>query len=150
MINPVGAKTCQSRLHVESRTLRIIADAFSQVTNTGYAQPEPHSLVPIERQPLKRAEKLLAVDGRPISVDAIAANVGVGVNTLQRLFDTAHGMTVFHYVRKIKLDQARVALETDKLTISQAAFVAGYPSAANFATAFREVFGFSAKDARTR
>jgi AraC-like DNA-binding protein len=57
---------------------------------------------------------------------------------------------VFHYVRKIKLDQARVALETGKLTIAQAAFVAGYSSAANFATAFRRVFGFSPKDARSR
>ncbi len=150
VINPAGVETYLSRLYMESRILQIIADAFSQVTNTGHAQPEPQSLSPVERQRLKRADELLAVDGPPLSVDALAAEVGVGVNTLQRLFHTAYGTTVFHYIRKIKLDQARVALETGKLTIAQAAFVAGYSSAANFATAFRKVFGFSPKDARSR
>jgi AraC-like DNA-binding protein len=36
---------------------------------------------------------------------------------------------------------AREALERDGMSVAQAAYIAGYTSAANFATAFRRFFG---------
>lgn len=149
VINPQGFEPYLARLYMESRVLQIIAEAFSQLRG-GESEPARPSLSAVERQRLRRAEDLLAKDGVAPSVDTLAREVGVGVNTLQRLFQAAHGTTVFHYVRRIKLDEARLALEAGKLTIAQAAFVAGYSSAANFATAFKKIYGFSPKDARAR
>ena len=48
------------------------------------------------------------------------------------------------------LQVLRHALEQDGLTVGQAALVAGYNSAANFATAYRKRFGMPPKLARAR
>jgi len=148
-ISPQAFEPYLARLYMESRVLQIIAEAFSQLRG-GHAEPARPSLNAIERQRLQRAEELLANEGASPSVDVIASEVGVSVNTLQRLFHTAYDTTVFHYVRTLKLKEARQALEAGNLTIAQAAFVAGYSSPANFATAFKRAYGFSPKDARSR
>ena len=82
------------------------------------------------------------------SVEEIAAKIGVSVNTLQRLFHAGHGTTVFHYVRMRKLEQARLALENEGVSIAQAAYIAGYNSSANFSTAFKRRYGFTPKQSR--
>jgi AraC-like DNA-binding protein len=64
------------------------------------------------------------------------------------LFHAAHGTTVFHYIRTQRLEQARLALESGDVSIAQAAYVAGYTSAANFSTAFKRRFGFTPKQSR--
>ena len=49
-----------------------------------------------------------------------------------------------------EIDLYRQSLEQDGLTVGQAALVAGYNSAANFATAYRKRFGMPPKLARGR
>lgn len=137
-----------SRLYVESRVLGIIAEAFSLVSDGDGAGDRRSNLSAIERKRLQRAEELLKSTPEALSVDEIAAKTGVSVNTLQRLFHVAYGTTVFHYVRSRKLEQARLALENEGLTIAQAAYVAGYNSAANFSTAFKRHYGFTPKQSR--
>ena len=69
---------------------------------------------------------------------------------LQRQFRAVFGTTVFDYLRECRLLRARRALEHDGVTVGQAAMVAGYTSAANFATAYRRRFGMPPKLARAR
>jgi AraC-like DNA-binding protein len=57
---------------------------------------------------------------------------------------------VFDYVRVRKLEQAREVLERDGVSVAQAAYIAGYASPANFATAFKRQFGTSPKNVRAR
>jgi AraC-like DNA-binding protein len=47
-----------------------------------------------------------------------------------------------------KLECARDALERGTLSIGEAAFLAGYTSAANFTTAFRRAFGILPRSLR--
>ena len=84
------------------------------------------------------------------SLDALARQAGTNANTLQRHFRAVYGTTVFDFVREHRLQRARHALEQDGLTVGQAALVAGYNSAANFATAYRKRFGMPPKLARAR
>ena len=69
---------------------------------------------------------------------------------LQRQFRAVFGTTVFAYLRECRLLRARRALEHDGVTVGQAAMVAGYTSAANFATAYKRRFGHAPKLARSR
>ena len=85
-----------------------------------------------------------------MSLDAIARHAGVNANTLQRQFKTLFGTTVFDFVRECRMQRARRALENDGVTAGQAAQIAGYTSAANFATAYRRRFGHTPKQARVR
>ncbi len=70
----------------------------------------------------------------------MARAVGTNPTTLQRQFRAAQGCSVFDYLRRYKLGQARQAL-LHGATVTQAALDAGYGSPANFATAFKRQFG---------
>ena len=85
-----------------------------------------------------------------MSLDALARQAGTNANTLQRHVRAVYGTTVFDFVREHRLQRARHALEQDGLTVGQAALVAGYNSAANFATAYRKRFGLPPKLSRGR
>jgi len=50
-------------------------------------------------------------------------------------------MSAFKYIRQRNLERAMVALDRDRISVKEAAFLAGYSSAANFSTAFRKAFG---------
>ncbi|MBN9044161.1 MAG: helix-turn-helix transcriptional regulator [Rhizobiales bacterium] len=135
------------RLYVESRILGVIAEAFALLTDGGAGEARP-GLSIAERRRLLQAEELLRETAGIPSVEEIAAKIGVSVNTLQRLFHAGHGTTVFHYVRMRKLEQARLALENEGVSIAQAAYIAGYNSSANFSTAFKRRYGFTPKQSR--
>lgn len=57
-------------------------------------------------------------------------------------------MSVFEHLRYMRLERARLALERGDVPIAEAAFLAGYASPANFATAFKRRFGLTPTDAR--
>ncbi|CAM5502008.1 AraC family transcriptional regulator OS=Stutzerimonas stutzeri OX=316 GN=CXK95_03430 PE=4 SV=1 [Stutzerimonas stutzeri] len=59
-------------------------------------------------------------------------------------------MTIFEYQRARRLLQARQALEREGISVNEAAWRAGYNSAANFATAFKRQFGISPRQVRGR
>ncbi len=85
-----------------------------------------------------------------LSLAQIAARACISVNTLQRHFRAMWGTTVAQYLRERKLARARLALEVDGVSVTQAAWLAGYNSAANFATAFRRRFGMTPGQVRAR
>lgn len=84
----------------------------------------------------------------PNSIEEIARNAGMSSSSLQRHFRAAFGMTVFEFIRNARLDEARRVLMQDGVSVSEAAYRAGYSNAANFATAFKRRFGISPKHVR--
>lgn len=76
-------------------------------------------------------------------MDKLATALGSSVNSLQRYFKAEYGRPLMGYIRERKLIMAHEAMERDNLTIGQAAYLAGYNSAANFSTAYKKTFGFS-------
>ncbi|MDO4724231.1 MAG: helix-turn-helix transcriptional regulator, partial [Comamonadaceae bacterium] len=77
------------------------------------------------------------------SLQAIAQHHHMSVATLQRHFQLVHGQGVFEYQRRRRLRLAWQALQRAELDVAQAAALAGYRHAGNFATAFRREFGTS-------
>jgi DNA-binding response OmpR family regulator len=71
----------------------------------------------------------------------IAAQVGTHEKRLSKAFRAQTGQSVFAFVREARLGQARQQLVQTALSIEEVAAEAGFSSAANFATAFRERFG---------
>ena len=85
-----------------------------------------------------------------LSLAGIAREIGCNATTLQRQFRALRGLSVFEYQRQRRLQQAREALERDGVSVSEAAWRAGYSSPANFATAFKRQFGVSPRQLRAR
>lgn len=125
-------------LYLETRALEILLEALAQARQfSGQSRPTRGRRIEQLRDWLDSGE------ADRLSLEEIARHAGLNAHSLQQQFRTAHGVTIFEYLRRRKLEQARQALEREELSISQAAWEAGYSSAANFSTAFRKTFGIS-------
>ena len=78
---------------------------------------------------------------QPLSVEAVARATAMSASALQRHFRRDTGLTVFEYVRGRRLEKVRDALRQEDITVSEAAFMAGYNHTSTFITAFRRQFG---------
>ncbi|MCQ4272703.1 AraC family transcriptional regulator [Pseudomonas kuykendallii] len=149
MLCPPGYSPMLQNLYLESRALEIAGEALTTITHE--ATLPVGSLRPHEHRRLLRVVELLdsgAADGW--SLERIAREAGVNTSTLQRQFRLHKGTTVFEYQRVRKLLEAREALERQGANVAQAAWIAGYNSATNFATAFKRQFGLTPKQVRGR
>ena len=77
------------------------------------------------------------------NIQAIANEMGMSVSAVQRLSQKLFGESLVHYIRQKKLGRARRALENGEVSIGEAAYLAGYKHASNFAIAFKKAFGIS-------
>lgn len=136
------------RLYLESRAIEIVLEAMLAAAE---GTPPRTSLSPRDHSRLKQVCDFLHAPGNEaLSLEAIARHAGMSVSALHRLFRATHGMSVFDYVRLDRLHRARHALERDGVTVTQAAYIAGYRGPANFATAFKRLYGLSPRHARGR
>ncbi|WP_394824382.1 helix-turn-helix domain-containing protein [Pendulispora albinea] len=135
-------------LLLESKAIELFADGLRTIAG-GEIGPGHGNLDPRAFQRIRAVkERLDASGGMPSSLAAVAKQAGMNVAALQQHFRAAFGSTVFGYLRERNLQRARQALEHG-LTVSEAAFEAGYRSPANFATAFKRRFGQTPKRFRS-
>lgn len=134
-------------LYLESRSIDIVSETLSIMLHRK-ALAEPRSLLNRHDQiRIHRARELILSDpGQALSIENIAHEVGISHSGLQRLFKRTEGCSVFEYVRAARLDRARVLLRQGGMNVQEVSVVAGYNSAANFATAFKRKFGLSPRD----
>lgn len=137
-------------LYAESRGLEIFAEALGALgPKVGEASVEPDALDQHQKAQEIRNYVLEHIFD-DLTLSGLAEKCGMSIASLQRIFKNAYGTTVKDFIRESRLIAARDAMEKDGLTIGQAAWMAGYSSSANFATAFKRVFGISPSEARGR
>lgn len=136
-------------LYLESRAIDIVTESLAALSGGD----------PAARQVLGRRDELhltraiAFVDAnidQPLTLDAIAREAGVSPSVLQRLFHARHDSAVFEFIRGRKLERACEALAMRRVSVAEAAAIAGYTSAANFATAFKRRYGLSPSALRVR
>ncbi|RFA29010.1 hypothetical protein CAI21_11210 [Alkalilimnicola ehrlichii] len=149
MLQPAALTPLLERMYLESRAIELAAEALSQLGRQPVQMPT--RLKPRDyRRMLSLREYLDSGEAASASLPKLAAQVNVSVNTLQRHFKAAFGLTVFDYLREQNLQRARAALEQGGVSVAEAAEIAGYNSAANFATAYKRRFSIAPKESRAR
>lgn len=136
-------------LMLESRCLALLAEGLRDV-----AQRTASIITP--RIAPRHAQRLLDLRARmdaghipgEATLADLAAQAGLGTRALQQGFQALTGASAVQYLRTQRLKAAQRALVQQGISVSQAAALAGYSSAANFATAFKRLFGISPRDAR--
>jgi AraC-like DNA-binding protein len=148
MLSPPAVSGVMQNLYLESRALDLLSEAFGVLTHHAEICGLER-LKAADRRRLQQIEDFLAEHLHEVtSLDDLARIGGVSASTLRRLFQSAYGTTVFDRLRSLGLERARQALERQGVPVSQAAYLAGYNSAANFATAFKRHFGLTPTDVR--
>lgn len=153
MLRPPALAPALWRLYLESRALDLLVEGFDGLEAGAGAAPQAGRGGLARRDFLRMArirELLESGEADAWSLEELARHACLSVNTLQRHFRAAWGMTVFECLRGAHLTRARLGLERDGLSVAQAACLAGYTSAANFATAFRRAFGVTPGQLRAR
>ncbi len=148
ILRPPEAAPMLQRLYQDSRVLDLLAEALDPL-HGGAPQPEAPAAGCAVARRLRDLREFLnspAADG--LSLQEIAREVGMNPNALQSHFRRSYGTTVIAFMRESRLQRARLALERDGVSIKRAAALAGYTSAANFATAFGRLFGITPTQAR--
>ncbi|WP_230533393.1 helix-turn-helix transcriptional regulator [Microvirga roseola] len=147
ILRPPPYQELLQRLYIESLSLEIAGEALSCLASE--AGPQQTALRTRDYERLRAiAEQLSSGGSLPGSIEEIARDAGMSSSSLQRLFRAAFGITVYEFIRSARLDEARRLLMQDGVSVSEAAYRAGYSSAANFATAFKRRFGISPKHVR--
>ena len=77
----------------------------------------------------------------PPTLEELGREVGVSQFYLSRLFSKEIGMTIPHYLRRIRMERAAELLRGGRHNVTEAAFAVGYSSLGHFSKSFCEVIG---------
>ena len=80
---------------------------------------------------------------RPLVVGELARRCGCSERHLNRLFRAHTGLAPSHYLRRIRIDQARKLMAYQQLSLAEIAGMVGYPDPAYFSRVFRSETGFA-------
>ncbi|WP_423392407.1 helix-turn-helix domain-containing protein [Burkholderia sp. LMG 21824] len=150
IVRPPAYQPMLQAIYLESRVLELLAEAFAPLeTEVEAVQAPDAALGSRDYRRMAELRAFLASDAvQELSLEDIARHAGMSANAMQRQFRAAYGTTVFDFIREHHLQRARLALERDAVSVKQAAALAGYTSAANFATAYKRRFGVTPTLAR--
>jgi AraC-like DNA-binding protein len=93
----------------------------------------------VERVRKALKERLAA----PPSLDELAAQCGCNPHYLSRTFTAEAGMTITHYLRKLRIERAAMLMARGSHNASEAAMEVGYQSMSHFSVAFKQVQGWT-------
>tara|TARA_E500000305_G_scaffold103882_1_gene99724 strand:+ start:25 stop:987 length:963 start_codon:yes stop_codon:yes gene_type:complete len=141
LLECLGSDGLLNRLSLEMLALGVLRDAFASIGQSEGSSEDSDRAALVHRYISDNLQGTL-------TLTSIAAANGMSVSTMQRVFKEAYGVPVVDHLRRARLDLAQKALIEEHLPIQQAAHIAGYTSAANFATAYRRVFGHAPSEAR--
>jgi AraC-like DNA-binding protein len=144
IVRPLDEDPLLRRLSVQANALTIVREAFAVVDGAAAALGDAAHAGRVARIRAFLDETL----DRDMTLAETAQALGMSVTALQDAFRDAFDMTVGAYRRRQRLIRANVALRDDGASVAAAAKLAGYASAANFATAYSRMFGYPPSQAR--
>jgi AraC-like DNA-binding protein len=130
-------------LMIEGAVIQLVAlQAAAAIAERPDVRPQGHAMTSVEREALVAARARLVADmRRPPTLGDLALAVGLSEKRLNAGFRQLFGATVFETLRNERLEHARIALQSDKVTLKEIAFRVGYNHVPNFATAFAARYG---------
>jgi transcriptional regulator GlxA family with amidase domain len=78
-----------------------------------------------------------------ITVDELASMVAVGRRNLERRFKKATSNTVVEYIQRVKIEAAKLNLESTRDNVNDVMFKVGYSDTKAFRTTFKRITGLS-------
>lgn len=135
------------KLYLESRCLELMAYQFQQFSGMKVPVSKDHSnsvIHPSEKGRIERVCSMLLDNlETPPNLDDLAAAAGMSHPKLNRCFRQLYGKTVFQYLRQERLKKARMLIENQGRTVTEAAYMVGYSSLSHFSKAYKHHYGIS-------
>jgi len=85
-----------------------------------------------------------------ITVDQLATNVSVGRRNLERRFKQATSNTIVEYIQRVKIEAAKMSLETSRENVNEVMYNIGYNDPKAFRITFKRITGLSPIEYRNK
>ena len=85
---------------------------------------------------------------RPVAVSELAAAVGLSVSQLTRRFRADTALTPGAYLRRMRMERAKILIERSSLSITDVMKQVGVQDPSHFARDFRRAFGVGPRELR--
>lgn len=132
-------KPNRSPLMMEASALELLNMHMFQLFDQ---TPRPNGLSKEDIQKLQVAKKVLeSCMADPPSLLNLSKMVGLNDYKLKMGFKACFGMTVFEYLRHMRLDHAMKLLQSQKANVTEAAMIVGYSNVSAFSEQFFRRYG---------
>lgn len=144
LVHEQNSDTLYARLREKALLIEIVAN-YLEIANI-------HELRFFGASSLEKFKTILSYIrvhiNEEISVEELAGRLHYNPNYFTRLFKKYTGMPPTQYIRKIRLDKAKVLLKTTDLQVSEIAIETGFCDIYYFSKSFKSYTGFSPTDYR--
>jgi transcriptional regulator GlxA family with amidase domain len=97
-----------------------------------------------EDEPVKKAQEFIESNYQEkISVDQLTSMVALSRRNLERRFKKATSNTVTEYIQRVKVEAAKMNLESGRKNVNEVMYEVGYVDVKAFRTIFRKITGLS-------
>lgn len=136
------------RLQHEGFALELAGDILASIEASTAPRPQKRLSPHLQRCLQRLHEWLDSGEADHLSIAEMARALGSNPVDLQNGFRRQHGSTIAAYLRRQRLQRARLALGEQALSVEDAASLAGYQHISSFSAAFSREFGFPPSRAR--
>ena len=122
-----------------SKTFSIDIDRSSQSQFIMFQGQKSH-----EDEPIKKAQEYIECNFQDkITVDQLASMLALSRRNLERRFKKATSNTVVEYIQRVKIEAAKMSLESSRENINEVMYKVGYSDTKAFRSTFKKITGLS-------
>jgi transcriptional regulator GlxA family with amidase domain len=102
-------------------------------------------------EPIKRAQEFIEKNyPEKITIDELASMVAVSRRNFERRFKKATANTVAEYIQRVKIEAAKLSLESTRENVNDAMYKVGYSDPKAFRGSFKKITGLSPMEYRNK
>lgn len=104
-----------------------------------------------EDEAIKKAQEFIEQNVQDkITVDQLALMISVGRRNLERRFKKATSNTIVEYIQRVKVEAAKMSLETSRENVNEVMYNVGYTDPKAFRITFKRITGLSPVEYRNK
>lgn len=131
---------------LSAKVFAIELDRENQLSFTIFQGQKEH-----EDEPIKKVQEFIENNFREkITIDQLAAMQAIGRRNLERRFKKATANTIVEYIQRVKMEAAKVSLESSRENVNEVMYKVGYTDTKAFRTTFKRITGLSPIQYRTK
>ena len=104
-----------------------------------------------EDEPVKKAQVFIENNfQKKITVDELASMLALSRRNLERRFKKATSNTTVEYIQRVKIEVAKMSLESSRENVNEVMYKVGYTDSKAFRTTFKKITGLSPLQYRSK
>ncbi|WP_285008424.1 helix-turn-helix transcriptional regulator [Pedobacter faecalis] len=129
------------RLHTESRILELLMLQLEQM-QSGIAEVDKYMVKPDDLKKIEHAREILdATYSYPPTIIELSKQISLNEFKLKRGFKEYYGTTIYGYVTRLRMEEARRLMVSEKKNVGQVSAAVGFNHPSHFTDAFKRYFG---------